>query len=232
MSSDILRAERLSLSYGAQQVLREVSIRFDQPETVAITGLSGSGKTSLLYCLSGLERDIGGSVTLLGHELGELSADELAELRLSQVGFVFQSSDLVPELTLRQNIALPLQLARVPRRRVTARVDELVLRLGLQESADRRPSQVSGGQAQRCAVARAVVALPKIVFADEPTGALDRANRDIVLQMLVDQVREIDGLLVTVTHDPEVAAQFDRQITLSDGEVIHDLARPGRASVH
>lgn len=226
---DILRTERLSLRYQSEQVVRDVSVAFSEPQTVAITGPSGSGKTSLLYCLSGLERRATGSVFVLGHELGALSPDDLAELRLSSVGFVFQSSDLVPELTLRQNIALPLQLARVSRRQVTDRVNELMSALGLAESADRRPSQVSGGQAQRCAVARAVVARPRIVFADEPTGALDQANRDVVLQLLMAQVHEIEGLLVTVTHDPEVAAQFERQLALSDGRVVSDETKAERA---
>jgi putative ABC transport system ATP-binding protein len=228
---EILRADRLCLSYQSQEVIREVSVVFPGPQTVAITGPSGSGKTSLLYCLSGLEKTRMGSVFLLGNELGALNPDELAELRLRNVGFVFQSSDLVAELTLRENIALPLQLARVRRREIRERVEELIDALGLAESANRKPSQVSGGQAQRCAVARAVVARPRVVFADEPTGALDQANRDVVLQMLMNQVRDIGGLLVTVTHDADVAAEFDRQIGLSDGRVISDFVRDERAFI-
>lgn len=229
--SDILRTDQLSLSYGSQHVVRDVSIAFTDPQTVAVTGPSGSGKTSLLHCLSGLDRRATGSVSLLGKELGTLGPDELAHLRLSHVGFVFQSADLVPELTLRQNIALPLELARTPRRQVAERVAELVGALGLAESADRRPGQVSGGQAQRCAVARAVVARPRVVFADEPTGALDQANREVVLEMLMSQVRAIDGLLLTVTHDPEVADQFERRVRLSDGRVIGDDMDADRAGV-
>ncbi|WP_300681530.1 ABC transporter ATP-binding protein [Nocardioides sp.] len=220
-----LRADALTLAYGHQPVLTGLSLRFADSEATAITGPSGSGKTSLLYCLSGLERPDSGTVTLLGHDLADLSADQLADLRLRHVGFVFQSADLVPELTLRQNIALPLQLARRPRREVTARVDELIALLGITESADRRPSQVSGGQAQRCAVGRAVAARPAVVFADEPTGALDRAHRDVVLDLLLHQVAEIGSLLVTVTHDPDVADRFDRQIVLTDGTVSTDRRR-------
>lgn len=195
---------------------------FGHAQAVAITGPSGSGKTSLLYCLSGLENDAQGSVVLLGHDLRHLSPDARADLRLRNVGFIFQSSDLVPELTLRQNVSLPLELARVSRRQVRERVNELVDALDLHGSADRRPSQVSGGQAQRCAVARAVVARPSIVFADEPTGALDGNNRDIVLALLLEQVRIIGGLLITVTHDRDVAACFDRTISLVDGAVLTD----------
>ena len=218
--SDLLHAEGLKLSYGQSEVLRGVSLEFGGPGSVAITGPSGSGKTSLLYALSGLERDVTGSVMLLGRDIYALTLDELADLRLANVGFVFQSSDLVPELTLRQNIALPLQLAKRPRRAVSTRVDELLLALGLTESADRRPSQVSGGQAQRCAVARAVVARPRVVFADEPTGALDQSNRDVVLDLLLQQVEAIDCLLIAVTHDPQVAVRFGQNVSLSDGRVV------------
>lgn len=211
------------MSYRSQQVLREVSLEVGASESVAITGPSGSGKTSLLYSLSGLEPRATGRVRLLGHDLAGLSADALADLRLRHVGFVFQSADLVPELTLRQNIALPLELAGVRRRAVAARADELIATLGLAGSADRRPAQVSGGQAQRCAVARAVVASPSVVFADEPTGALDQANREVVLGLLLDQVSQIGSALITVTHDAEVAARFERRIGLADGAVVADI---------
>jgi putative ABC transport system ATP-binding protein len=224
--SELLRAEDVRLSYGQSEVLRGVSLTFGEPGSVAITGPSGSGKTSLLYALSGLERDVTGSVTLLGKDILALTPDELADLRLANVGFVFQSSDLVPELTLRQNIALPLQLAGLSRRAVSARVEELLVALGLTESADRRPNQVSGGQAQRCAVARAVVARPRVVFADEPTGALDQSNRDVVLHLLLQQVQVIGGLLLAVTHDPQVAARFDRVVSLSDGRVVTQASAP------
>ena len=222
----ILSADGLSIGFGHDDVLRDVSLVFDVAEAVAITGPSGSGKTTLLYCLAGLERGIRGSVRLLGRSLDGLDAVELAELRLRNVGFVFQSADLVPELTLRQNIALPLELARVRRREVRDRVGELLHTLDLADEADRRPAQVSGGQAQRCAVARAVALRPSVVFADEPTGALDTKNRDRVMSLLLQQVADISGLLVTVTHDGAVAARFDRRIDLADGRVVSD-ARVG-----
>ncbi len=221
----ILSADGLSIRYGANTVLAHVSLDFERSESVAITGPSGSGKTTLLYCLAGLERDVTGTVALHGQILSDLDPDELARLRLNNVGFVFQSADLVPELTLRQNIALPLELAGMRRRQVRERVTELLAMLDLDKSADRRPAQVSGGQAQRCAVARAVVARPSVVFADEPTGALDSKNRDQVLELLLDQVRRIGGLLITVTHDLDVAERFDRRIALVDGRVVDDARR-------
>lgn len=214
-----LEVAGLSLSYEHAEVLTNISLAFESGESVAITGPSGSGKTSLLYCLAGLEHATSGTVKLLGADVASLSPDRLSDLRLRNVGFVFQSADLVPELTLRQNIALPLELAGSRRRAVRERVEELVAELGLGESADRRPAQVSGGQAQRCAVARAVVAQPKVVFADEPTGSLDGRNRDAVLDLLLAQVHRLGGLLITVTHDPEVAARFQRQVQLLDGHV-------------
>ena len=222
----ILSADGLSIGFGHDDVLRDVSLTFDVAQAVAITGPSGSGKTTLLYCLAGLERRIRGHVRLLGRSLDGLDAAELAALRLRNVGFVFQSADLVSELTLRQNIALPLELAGVRRREARDRVSELLHALGLAEEADRRPAQVSGGQAQRCAVGRAVAPRPSVVFADEPTGALDTKNRDRVMALLLEQVGDIGGLLVTVTHDGEVAARFDRRIDLADGRVVGD-ARVG-----
>lgn len=228
--SPILSAEGLSIGFRHEDVLRDISLVFDVAEAVAITGPSGSGKTTLLYCLAGLERGIRGCVRLLGRSLDGLDAAELAELRLRNVGFVFQSSDLVPELTLRQNVALPLELAGVRRRAVRHRVDELLHALDLADEADRRPAQVSGGQAQRCAVARAVALRPSVVFADEPTGALDTKNRDRVMSLLLQQVADISGLLVTVTHEVEVASRFDRRIDLADGRVVCD-ARVDRVSI-
>jgi putative ABC transport system ATP-binding protein len=203
-------------------VLRDISFSLAQGETVAITGPSGSGKTTLLYALSGLERVDSGHVTLLGSPIVGMSAELLSELRLARVGFVFQSADLVPELTLRQNMSLPLELARAGRRDAQERVQQLAEALDLAECADRKPNQVSGGQAQRCAVGRAVATRPAVVFADEPTGALDSTNRERVLDLLLEQVRLCNALLVTVTHDADVAARFSRRIGLVDGRVVAD----------
>jgi putative ABC transport system ATP-binding protein len=219
---DVLLATGLSLSYGQQQVLRRIDLRLGAGETVAVTGPSGSGKTTLLYALSGLERASSGEVTLLDRPIVGIDAEELSALRLSRVGFVFQAADLVPELTLRQNIALPLELGRAGRRETAERVRELVAALEIEECADRKPNQVSGGQAQRCAVGRAVATRPAVVFADEPTGALDSVNRERVLELLLEQVALCNALLVTVTHDLDVASRFSRRISLADGRVVND----------
>ena len=222
LSQDVLVSTELQLFYQAQHVLRGVSTRIARGETVAITGPSGSGKTTLLYCLSGLEFPQQGRVELLGRDVAGMARDELSDLRLRHIGFVFQSADLVPELTLSQNIALPLELAGCVRRVVRERVAELVDVLGLTECEDRRPAQVSGGQAQRAAVGRALSARPALIFADEPTGALDSANRDVVLDLLLTQVRELGASLVTVTHDEKVAERFGRRVQLADGLILSD----------
>lgn len=225
-----LVARDVRLSYRDEPVLRGIDLDLAVDSQVAITGASGSGKTSLLYVLAGLERRHTGWVSLLGRDLGELDDDELADLRLRRAGFVFQSADLVPELTLAENVALPLRLARHPRAATRDRVRELIARLGLEGCADRRPAQVSGGQAQRCAVARAVAARPAVVFADEPTGALDQQHRGAVLDLLRAEVAELRGLLVVVTHDSEVAESLHRRVVLVDGLVVADSARPAQSS--
>jgi putative ABC transport system ATP-binding protein len=219
-TEEVLRADALRVSLGGHEVLHGIDIALGADRSVAVTGPSGSGKSTLLYALAGLERASSGSVSALGADLSLLDPDELSDLRLRRFGFVFQSADLVPELSLRENIALPLELAGARRSEVRARVDELVERLGLSGSASRRPSQVSGGQAQRAAVARAVVAGPAVVLADEPTGALDSGNRDAVLKLLFEQVSRCRALLVLVTHDPDVAALCAEQVHLLDGRVV------------
>jgi putative ABC transport system ATP-binding protein len=219
-TEEVLRADALRVSLGGHEVLHGIDIALGADRSVAVTGPSGSGKSTLLYALAGLERASSGSVSALGADLSLLDPDELSDLRLRRFGFVFQSADLVPELSLRENIALPLELAGARRSEVRARVDELVERLGLSGSASRRPSQVSGGQAQRAAVARAVVAGPAVVLADEPTGALDSGNRDAVLELLFEQVSRCRALLVLVTHDPDVAALCAEQVHLLDGRVV------------
>jgi putative ABC transport system ATP-binding protein len=224
-TEEVLRADALRVSLGGHEVLHGIDIALGADRSVAVTGPSGSGKSTLLYALAGLERASSGSVSALGADLSLLDPDELSDLRLRRFGFVFQSADLVPELSLRENIALPLELAGARRSEVRARVDELVERLGLSGSASRRPSQVSGGQAQRAAVARAVVAGPAVVLADEPTGALDSGNRDAVLELLFEQVSRCRALLVLVTHDPDVAALCAEQVHLLDGRVERAVVR-------
>jgi putative ABC transport system ATP-binding protein len=221
----VLIAEELEHSFGPTVALAYANVTVGPGERVALVGPSGSGKTTLLYCLAGLLRPDQGVVSFGGRDLAGLSDEERSAVRLRSFGFVFQFAELVPELTLRENIALPMDLLGVPRRRRAGRVDDLIHRLGLTGSADRRPARVSGGQVQRAAVARAVAHSPAVVFADEPTGALDSANGEVVVDLLFELSREQGTALVLVTHDPQLAARADRTVELRDGRVVPAVAR-------
>ncbi|MEW2162464.1 ABC transporter ATP-binding protein [Streptomyces sp. NPDC007084] len=186
-------------------------------EVVAVTGQSGSGKSSLLYCLAGVLPVARGEVRFEGRALGELSDDEVSTLRRERFGFVFQYGELLPELTVEENTALPLRLAGRRKGPALAAAGEVLERLGLGGLRERRPSQVSGGQSQRVAVARALVHRPAVVFADEPTGSLDSANASAVLAEFLGLARSQGTAVVLVTHDPAVAAQADRRYSMADG---------------
>lgn len=216
----MLGATDLVLSYGETIALANANIAVRAGESVALVGPSGSGKSSLLYCLAGLLAPDHGEVLFNGVDLTQLTDGERSDVRRTQFGFVFQFSDLVPELTLRENISIVLEINGVGRSERRTRVDELVNALGIDGCADRRPAKVSGGQAQRAAVARAMAHRPKVVFADEPTGALDSANSVIVLDALLDLARRDGTTVVIVTHDPNVASKADRIIAMSDGVVV------------
>ncbi len=218
----MLSAHDLQLRYGSTVALAGAGVTVPEACVVALVGPSGSGKSSLLYCLAGLVRPDAGTVLLGADDLTRCPDDTLSDLRRREFGFVFQSAQLVPELTLRQNVGLPLELNGVSRNRRERRVAELLAALGIAEQADRRPSQVSGGQAQRAAVARAMVHRPRVLFADEPTGALDSANGEVVLQALMRLARENGTSVVLVTHDERLAAQADRVVALRDGRTVGD----------
>jgi len=217
---DLLAASDLWKSFGAGFALAGAELTVARGKTVAIVGASGSGKSTLLQCLAGISLPDKGSVRFGDVELTDLDDDNRSRLRISEFGFVFQFADLVPELTIAENIALPLELARRSRSDVRDRVGELLQKLGIVHLADQRPQFVSGGERQRAAVARAVVSRPSIVFADEPTGALDSHSRELVLELLLSNVRGMNASLVLVTHDPVVAASCDEQITMVDGAVV------------
>lgn len=204
-------------------VLRGISLDVHPGEMVSIVGPSGSGKSTLLYCLSGLEPYDSGSVHLAGRELSSLRRGALAALRRRHVGFVFQSFNLIPSLTARENIALPARLARQSVQR--ADVDRALADVGLTDRGGHRPGQLSGGQQQRIAIARVLALQPDIVFADEPTGSLDTATGAEVLRLL--RASAGDGRsVVMVTHDLEAAALADRVLVLRDGTIHRELRRP------
>ncbi|MCX4639700.1 ABC transporter ATP-binding protein [Streptomyces platensis] len=190
----------------------------------AVMGPSGSGKSTLLHCAAGLERPTSGSVTLAGQELSGLSERQLTLLRRDRIGFVFQDFHLVPALSVAANVALPLRLAG--RRPDPHRLEELLSNVGLLEKRHRRPAELSGGQQQRAALARALVTHPEVVFADEPTGALDRTSGRDVLKLLRDAVDDLGTTVVMVTHDPQAAAWADEVVVLADGWLVDRLTGP------
>ena len=221
----MLRSESLARTYvsGGREitVLRDITFELEPGGFLAISGPSGSGKSTLLGLLAGLDRPSAGRVVLDGHDLSALGEDARARLRAEKVGFVFQSFHLIPTLTARENIQVPLELRGQDGR---GRADELLQRVGLGDRGHHYPAQLSGGEQQRVAVARAFAHRPRILFADEPTGNLDAANGANVVALLAELNRELATTLVLVTHDPELASHARRVIRLRDGAVVEDTA--------
>ncbi|WP_243704613.1 ABC transporter ATP-binding protein [Micromonospora sp. KC723] len=213
----------------AVRALDGVTVSFARARFTAIMGPSGSGKSTLMHCLAGLDQATSGQALLGGTDLTVLPDRVLTRVRRERVGFVFQSFNLLPQLTARQNITLPLDLAG--RRPDPARFDDLVTALGLGDRLGHRPSELSGGQQQRVALARALVAEPDVVFADEPTGALDSRTGAEVLELLRGSVRQFGQTVVMVTHDPGAAAYADRVVVLADGRIAGEIDSPDPRSV-
>ncbi|MEC3973862.1 ABC transporter ATP-binding protein [Amycolatopsis sp. H20-H5] len=214
----LLEAIDLHLAFGATPALAGAGLRVHAGEVVAVMGPSGSGKSTLLHCLAGILRPDAGRVRYRGEELSGLADGPRSELRRTEFGFVFQFGQLVPELTSLENVALPLRLGGMRRKAAEARAADWLERLEVAEVAGKRPGETSGGQGQRVAVARALVSTPKVVFADEPTGALDSLNGERVMRLLVGAAKETDAAIVLVTHEPRVAAYSDREIIVRDGK--------------
>jgi putative ABC transport system ATP-binding protein len=217
--TNVLEGVGLRKRFGLTEALRGASLTVASGEVVAVMGPSGSGKSTLLHCLAGILRPDGGSVVFAGRRVDELGDRQRTELRRGAFGFVFQFGQLVPELTAVENVAAPLLLAGRRRRPAIAAASAWFERMGLEGLEGRLPGELSGGQAQRVAVARALVAKPRVVFADEPTGALDSTAGDDVMELLVASVREQEAAAVVVTHEPRVAAFADRTVLVRDGQV-------------
>ncbi|WP_326948221.1 ABC transporter ATP-binding protein [Amycolatopsis sp. NBC_01307] len=217
MTGVLLEATDLRKTYGPTEALAAASLRVRAGEVVALMGPSGSGKSTLLHCLAGIVRPDAGAVRYEGADLAGLTDRARSALRRTDFGFVFQFGQLVPELTCLENVSLPLRLNGQRGRVAAERGRELLGELGLLEIAGKRPGEVSGGQGQRVAVARALVTGPRVVFADEPTGALDSLNGEQVMQLLTSAARERNTAIVLVTHEPRVAAYSDREVVVRDG---------------
>ncbi len=222
-SAPLLRAGGLHKSYDATPALAGADFTLRAGEVVAVMGPSGSGKSTLLHCLAGIVSPDAGSVHYRDEELSALSDARRSALRRSDFGFVFQFGQLVPELTCAENVALPLRLTGTGRRQAERRATDWLERLEADDVRHQRPGQISGGQGQRVAVARALVGTPSVVFADEPTGALDSLNGERVMDLLTQAARETNAAVVLVTHESRVAAYSDREVVVRDG-VARDMA--------
>ncbi|GAB3809885.1 ABC transporter ATP-binding protein [Kribbella italica] len=209
---------------GAVVALDGISISFARGTFTAVMGPSGSGKSTFLHCAAGLDRPTSGSVSIDDQPLAGLSERKLTELRRERIGFVFQSFNLLPALTVWQNVTLPQELdGRRPKR---AAVAEVLERVGLSGRHKHRPGELSGGQQQRVAIARALVARPAVIFADEPTGALDTQTAADVLDLLREPVRSQGQTVIMVTHDPVAASYADQVVFLADGQLAGGLITP------
>ena len=233
MDGEIVRLHDVVKIYGSERsgvrALDGVTIGFRPGSFTAVMGPSGSGKSTFLHCAAGLDRPTSGSVLLDGQELSALSERKLTELRRARIGFVFQAFNLLPALTVLENVTLPLRLAgRRPKR---AAVFDVLARVGLDGKMNRRPSELSGGQQQRVAIARALITRPAVVFGDEPTGALDTGTSREVLSLLRETVRQAGLTVIMVTHDPVAAAYADRVVFLADGRFVGELDSPTVAGV-
>jgi putative ABC transport system ATP-binding protein len=226
MSGPILRAIALAKSFGATPALRGADLAVLPGEVLAVMGPSGSGKSTLLHCLAGILRPDQGEVWYGDRRLDVLSERERSQLRRDEFGFVFQFGQLVPELPVAENVMLPLLLAGRHRRGAREAAAQLLDRLELTGLERRRPGELSGGQAQRVAVARALVMRPRVIFADEPTGSLDSLSGEKVMDLLVDAARDQGATVVLVTHEARVAAYADREVVVRDGRVAALVTAP------
>ena len=215
----IIEARGIVKSFGPTPALRGASLAVSRGEILAVMGPSGSGKSTLLHCLAGILTPDVGEVWFDGRRLDTLSEDRRSDLRRDRFGFVFQSGQLIPELTAAENVAMPLLLSGVRRGRALAEAGPWFGRLGLDGLEQRRSGELSGGQAQRVALARGLVARPEVLFADEPTGSLDSLSGELVMRLLSAAAREHGTTVILVTHDARVAAYARREVVVRDGAV-------------
>jgi putative ABC transport system ATP-binding protein len=231
--SAVVVARDLTRRYGegdsAVDALRGVSVDVEHGKMTAVMGPSGSGKSTLMHILAGLDKPTSGSVTIAGTEITDLGDNDLTRLRREHIGFVFQFFNLLPMLTAKENVLLPLTIAG--EKPEEGWFDDLTERIGLSDRLTHRPAELSGGQQQRVAIARALVSKPTVVFADEPTGNLDSTTSSEILELMRASVDEYGQTTVMVTHDPRAAAMADRVLFLADGVVVKDIARSSQHEI-
>ena len=236
----VVRVEKLNKVYGSSEnpvnALCGIDLAIDPGKFVAIMGPSGSGKSTLLHLIGGLDQPTSGSVWLGDTDISTLSDKTLSRLRRKKIGFIFQFYNLLPTLTARENVALPLLLDRVPRKTALERADEVLALLGLADRAGHRPFQLSGGQQQRVSIARAMIVHPMLMLGDEPTGALDTRSGTEVVELLREVSAKGKHTVILVTHNPRVAAYADRILYLKDGTIADDErlggSHPSASEIH
>ncbi|MEV6908661.1 ABC transporter ATP-binding protein [Amycolatopsis sp. NPDC051071] len=217
METPLLQGLGLHKAFGPNQALAGAGLEIGAGEIVAVMGPSGSGKSTLLHCLSGIVRPEKGQVLFRGRALPSMSDSERSALRRTEFGFVFQFGQLVPELTCLENVALPLRLGGMKRRPAERLAATWLDRLQVADVAGSTPGRVSGGQSQRVAMARALITEPSVIFADEPTGALDSLSGEGMMRLLSETAKQTNAAVVLVTHEPRVAAYSDREVVVRDG---------------
>ena len=218
----MLRASNLKKSYGPLQVLKGIDLEIQKGEVVSIVGASGAGKSTLLHILGTLDKPDAGDIFLQNENLQKLRQNELSRLRNSKIGFIFQFHNLLPEFTALENVCIPGYICKRNQKEVVSRGKELLNMLGLGDRFDHKPSQMSGGEQQRAAVARALINNPVIVFADEPSGNLDSKNAQELHQLFFKLNKELDQTFVIVTHNAELANQANRKLEMKDGIIIKE----------
>ena len=220
MPINIISAKNIKKSYGATEILHGVSLDVKQGEVLAIMGPSGSGKSTLLHSLGAIIPVDSGEISFDNHDIAKFNDNKRSILRRTAFGFVFQFSQLVPELTALDTVALPLLLNGVNRNKAYEEAKKWLNEVGLMDKYESTPSEISGGQAQRVAIARAMVLRPKILFADEPTGSLDSLNSEHIMELFIKTAKDNGTTVIIVTHEPSIAAYADREIIVRDGQVV------------
>lgn len=216
----MISVKNINKSFGPLQVLKDVSLDIRRGEVVSIVGASGAGKTTLLQIIGTLSSPDSGSVHISGHSLFDMKEEELARFRNQRIGFVFQFHQLLPEFTALENVMIPALIAKRDKEEAKSKAMELLSFLGVAERAEHKPSELSGGEKQRVAVARALINDPDVILADEPSGSLDSKNKEELHKLFFDLRDKFGQTLVIVTHDSELAAISDRVINMQDGEII------------
>lgn len=215
----MIELENITRSFGSLQVLKGISLKVEKGEIVSITGPSGAGKTTLLQIMGSLDKPDSGHVLYNGRDITSLDEKELSAFRNKHIGFVFQFHQLLPEFTAIENITIPMLIAGVGMKQATLKAKELLRMLGLEDRADHKPSELSGGEKQRIAVARALANQPDVILADEPSGSLDTKNKEELHKLFFDLRDKLGQTFVIVTHDESLATMTDRTIHLLDGSV-------------